>query len=149
MGKCYNSATVNASSDQVWKAIRNFHDMSWASNVITQVDEVGPADGVTPGAGRVLNGMFHETLLTFDEENKLFTYSIDDGPGAVAKDSVKNYIGRVRVLPVTHDNTAFVEWHSTYESPDEQAVGDFCNPIYHALLSELKSHFLSKGTPGA
>lgn len=141
MGQCYNSVTVNASSAKVWETIRNFHDLSWASNVITKVDKIGIVEGVTPGAKRILNEAFHETLLTFDDDKKLFSYSIDDGPAPVARDTIKSYIGTVRVLPVTNDNTAFVEWTSTYESPDDQDVSDFCNPIYHALLSALKEYF--------
>ena len=141
MGRCYNSVTLNASSDQVWETIKNFHDMSWATDVITKLEKVGENDGSTPGAKRILNDVFHETLLSIDEEGRVFTYAIADGPGPVSKDSVQNYVGTVKVYPVTDDNTAFVEWQSTYESPDDQAVGDFCNPIYHALLSALKRHF--------
>ncbi|MDA1086443.1 MAG: SRPBCC family protein [Verrucomicrobia bacterium] len=140
MGRCYNSVTVNATSDQVWDAIKDFHDMSWASGVITKLEKVGESDGSTPGAKRILNDAFHETLLSVDGEQKLFTYSIDDGPEPVSKDSVQSYVGTVKVYPVTDENTAFVEWQSNYESPDDQAVGEFCNPIYHALLSALKKH---------
>lgn len=141
MGKCYNSVVVNPSSDQVWDAIKNFHDLSWAPGVITNLEKVGEGDGDVPGAKRILNELFHETLVSIDEATKSFAYSIDDGPGPVSKDSVRNYLGTVSVHPVTNDDIAFVEWVSTYESPDDQAVGDFCNPIYHALLAALKNHF--------
>lgn len=141
MGKCYNSTTVNATSETVWEILRNFHDMSWAQGVITKVEKVGEIDGSSPGAKRILNEAFHETLLSIDEERMHLTYSIDDGPGPVSKDAVQEYIGTIIVHPVTMDGTAFVEWSSSYESPDNQAVGDFCNPIYHALLFALRSHF--------
>ncbi len=141
MGRCYNSVTVSATSDQVWETLKNFHDMSWAEGVITHVETVGDLDGATAGAKRILNEAFHETLISVDADNKQFTYSIDDGPGPVAKDAVQNYIGTVTVHSVTQDNTAFVEWESTYDSSDDQAVGDLCNPVYHALLSALKAHF--------
>ena len=140
MGKCYNTVTVSASSDKVWDTIKNFHDMSWAAGVITNLEKVGDADGSTPGAKRILNELFHETLISVDDEARVFTYSIDDGPGPVAQDAVQNYIGTVKVSPDAGDNTALVEWESTYDSPDDAAVGDFCNPIYQALLSALKSH---------
>ena len=38
---CYNSIVVNAPVDKVWAAMRDFHDMSWASGVIEKVDPVG------------------------------------------------------------------------------------------------------------
>jgi len=50
------------------------------------------------------------------------------------------------VAPITETDTSFVEWQSSYESADESAVGEFCNPIYAALLGALKKSF-SKGGP--
>ena len=125
----------------MWNAIKDFHDLSWATGVIEKLEKVGDVDGKTPGAKRVLNDAFHETLLSIDDAEKVLTYSIDDGPGPVSAASVENYVGTVRVYPVTDDDTAFVEWQSTYESPDDTAVSEFCNPIYHALLSALKNSF--------
>ena len=90
---------------------------------------------------RVLNEAFHETLLSADSKNFSFTYSIDDGPGPVSKDSVSNYVGKVSLYPVTDSGKTFVEWISTYESDSDSVVGDFCNPIYTGLLGSLKSRF--------
>jgi len=33
-----------------------------------------------------------------------------------------------------------IEWASDYEFEDPEAVADFCNPIYNALLVSLKNH---------
>ena len=141
MGKVYNSVIVAADSDRVWNTLRDFHDLSWAPDVVTSVEKVGDADGTTPGARRILNEAFHETLLTHDDDDKKLTYSIDDGPGPVARDAVNEYVGTVRVRPVTDDGTSFVEWYSEYDSRDDAAVGEFCNPIYQALLGALKKRF--------
>ena len=140
MGRCYNSVVVGASAGRVWETIRDFHQLDWGAGVVTQLDVVGDKGGGEVGAGRVLNGVFHETLLSVDNDERSFTYSIDDGPGPVAKDAVSNYIGQVRVLPVTDTDHAFVEWESTYVSDDPTAVRDFCDPIYHALLQSLCQH---------
>ena len=126
---------------QVWQTVRNFHDFSWASNVITSCEPVGNVDGNTPGAKRILNGAFHETLQSIDDSAHCFSYSIDDGPEPVSKDSVSDYIGTVRLRRITDTNQTFIEWESTYYSPDEKLVGDFCNPIYMALLEALKMSF--------
>ncbi|MHC4569002.1 MAG: SRPBCC family protein [Planctomycetota bacterium] len=141
MGRCYNSAVIGAPREKVWQAIRDFHDLGWAQGVITKVDIEGDRKGDQIGAKRILNDAFHETLLTLNDDERTFSYSIDDGPEPVSKDSVSNYIGAVRVLPITESDTTFIEWQSTYESPDDTAVGDFCNPIYVALLTALKQHF--------
>ena len=141
MGKCYNSITIAAPASEVWAALRKFHDMSWAEGVITSCVAVGdtPADQV--GAQRVLNDAFHETLRSVDDASRRFTYTIDDGPGPVSKGAVNNYVGDVHVAPITENDTSFVEWQSSYDSADESAVGEFCNPIYVALLTALKKSF--------
>ena len=85
---CYNSTVVPANVDDVWEALRSFHDLGWASGVITQLDVVGDVADGQVGAQRILNDAFHETLRSLDDANREFTYSIDDGPGPVAADAV-------------------------------------------------------------
>jgi hypothetical protein len=112
-----------------------------AKGVVDRVDVVGDKAGDQVGAGRVLNGAFHETLLGLDDEDRVVLYSIDDGPGAVSRDAVRNYRGRVQVFPLTATNRSFVLWTSRYDSPNDAAVGELCNPIYQALLGALQRHF--------
>lgn len=137
---CYNSCVVNAPVDRVWSALRNFHDLSWARGVVQKVERIGEAGGDQIGARRVLNGVFHETLLALNDADRELKYSIDDGPGPVSKDSVSGYRGRARVMPVTDLNGAFVEWSSSWED-SSGGVREFCDPIYKALLDALKTHF--------
>ena len=98
---CMNTTVLNAPVDRVWTALRDFHDMSWAANVITDLTPVGEASGTEVGAGRILNGAFHETLRSLDDDARTLTYSIDDGPGPLAPGEVVGYRGELRVLPVT------------------------------------------------
>ncbi len=143
MGNCYNSIVINTDPEEAWNALRNFHDMSWASEIITSVVKVGDKQSDEIGAKRILNNAFHESLLELDDPSMSFEYSIDDGPGPVSKDAVSDYIGRVRVAPVTANGQTFVEWSSNYQSPDDSSVGELCNPIYQALLQALKAHLES------
>ncbi len=140
MGRCYNSITVNASADKVWALLRNFHDLGWAAGVVENLEVVGDRAADQLGAKRILNGAFHETLIALNDADRSLQYRIDDGPGPVARDAVANYIGRVRVAPITADGTTFVEWSSSYDSADDAAVGNLCNPIYQALLGALQKH---------
>ena len=139
MGKCYNSTVVNTPIEKVWQTIRNFHDMSWASDVITKVEVVGEKGGIEAGSKRILNDAFHETLVSIDKHSFTFSYSIDDGPEPVSKSSVSNYIGIVKLFPITDSNSTFIEWSSSYESAEDDDVGDFCNPLYASLLASLKA----------
>jgi carbon monoxide dehydrogenase subunit G len=137
MGKTHQSIEIGAPADRVWQTIRNFHDFSWAPNVITNVESVGETPGVEVGAIRVLNGVFRETLQSLDDDEKTFTYSIDDGPSPVSKDDVKNYVGRVTVRQADQGDGTVVEWSSTWQDNDE-AAAEFCHTIYVALLQDMK-----------
>jgi len=137
---CYNSCAVNAPVDKVWTALSNFHDMSWASRVIESVEVVGDKGRDEIGAGRILNGVFHETLRAIDHDARVLEYSIDDGPGPVAKGVVNGYIGRVRVAPITTTDGSFIEWSSRWDKSNGE-VEDFCNPIYQALMNAMVAHF--------
>ncbi len=138
---CYNTAVINAPAGEVWNALKNFHDWSWSKNVITSLDIVGDKGPNEVGAKRVLNGGIPETLLSVDEASKSLTYSIDDGPADLSKDNMEGYVGSITVYPVTDDNSTFVLWTSKWEADKSGGVADFCNPIYQALLNDLKSHF--------
>ncbi|MDX1757811.1 MAG: SRPBCC family protein [Marinobacter sp.] len=139
MGRCYNTIDIDAPVDVVWNRLRNFHDMSWAEGVITDVKAVGDKGGLDIGAKRILNDAFHETLVTMDPAHYTFSYSIDDGPGPVAKDAVERYIGTVKLSP-SGEGTR-VEWSSEFTSAADDEVAEFCNPIYSALLDALKKSF--------
>lgn len=137
MGQTYQSIVIDAPADEVWETVRDFHDMSWAANVVTSVEVVGETRGDQVGAVRILNGAFRETLQSLDDEERTFTYSIDDGPSPVSSQEVSDYRGRVQVRPITEGGGTFVEWSSSWERNDE-AVHDFCHGIYVALLADLK-----------
>jgi hypothetical protein len=136
MGSTFQEIEINAPANTVWRAISNFHELGWAPNVVTGVEVVGDRPGTEPGAGRVLNGVFHETLQTLDSDAMTFTYSIDQGPPPLLDGDYNNYIGKV-VVEDKGDSTR-VEWTSSWEQNDE-SIYDFCHPIYVALLKDMKA----------
>ena len=141
MGQCYNSVVVLAPVDDVWKALRNFHDMSWAPNVISKLEIVGDKSGTEAGAKRKLNDVFEETLVDINDKDRSLTYSIDNGPAPLNSEAVDSYAGAVKAFPVTATGQTFVLWTSDYVTADDAAVGEFCNPIYQGLLNDLAAHF--------
>ena len=140
MGKTYQTAVIYAPVAQVWNKIKNFHDLSWGSAIVEKCEAVGSKAGDQIGASRILNDAFHETLVELSELDKSLKYSIDDGPAPVSKDDVKDYIGAVRLIPITENDTCLIEWSSSWESPKDDAC-DFCHNIYVALINELKKAF--------
>jgi hypothetical protein len=140
MGKCVSSAVVNAPVDEVWRVLRNFHDMSW-TKAIESLEPVGDARSDQVGAKRILNGAIHETLRAIDDIAHIFQYQITDGPSPISKDDLKFYYGTVSVLPVTDQNASFVMWATRFESKDDAVTQQFCDPFYIAFLAHLKAHF--------
>jgi len=137
---CYNTRVVPAPIGDVWKALRNFHDMSWAAGVIDKLEPVGKLASDQIGARRILNGVFHETLHALDDKNHEIRYTIDAGPDALAPENVTDYVGQVRVFPVTDRGHTFVEWSSRWQD-SKGGVKEFCDPIYNALLNALVTRF--------
>lgn len=137
MGQTYQSVLINAPVDKVWARVRDFHDMSWAPDIITSIEVLGERKGDEPGARRIINGMFHETLCELSDAERSFRYRIDDGPSPVSRADVKNYFGQVSVRPVTGCGNTFVEWSSSWELNDK-AAARFCHAIHVALLVALK-----------
>jgi len=137
MGKCYNKIEIGAPIATVWQTINNFHDMSWAEGVITSLVKIGDVSGSEIGAKRFLNDAIQETLVSLDDNHFRFTYSIDDGPGPIAKSAVENYLGVVKLSEIS--TGTLVEWSSSFDSDDENSVTEFCDPIYTALLGALKN----------
>ena len=135
------SKEIDAPISEVWSKFNNFHDLSWAPNVITNVEKVGSIDGGKVGAKRFLNNAFHETLVEIDHDEYMLKYSIDDGPSPVSKEEVSNYYGVIKLSPTTESNRTHVEWSSSWESNVEDAV-EFCQGIYVALLNELAASFM-------
>ncbi len=136
MGKTEQSVIIQALSEKVWDTIRNFHDMSWAPNVISKCAPVGDRKGDQIGAKRVLNDAFQETLMEFNEPDRTFRYTIDDGPSPVSTNDISGYVGVVRVKDLG-DGSTQVEWGSSWAGKDEE-VYDFCHPLYVAMLEDLK-----------
>ena len=121
----------------MWATVRDFHDLSWAPGVGEAVETVGDKVCDQVGAKRVLNGVFHETLVGLSDIQRTFRYTIDDGPSPASKDEVSDYVGCVQVRSITEGGGSFVEWSSSWEAKDDAAV-EFCHTIYVALLGQLK-----------
>jgi len=137
MGKTHQTIDINAPAESVWAAMRNFHDMSWSKNVITECKPVGDIAGDQVGAQRLLNQAFSETLRELDDAQRTFSYTIDEGPSPISSKDVTNFVSRVRVEPSGDGQGTTVEWSSSWEGGEEAA--DFCRPIYIALLDDLKA----------
>lgn len=137
MGSISETIEIQAPVEQVWQAVRYFHNADWAPHVITQCEAVGDRPGDEVGASRIINGMFRQTLLTLDDAGRTFTYSLDKGPAPVSNRDVENYVGRVTVRQAEDNDRTLVEWSSSWEGNDE-AASDFLRIIYRGFLVDMR-----------
>ena len=54
------------------------------------------------------------------------------------KPEERSVVGEVQVFPVTDGDAAFVLWTASWDD-SEGGVTEFVNPIYQALLGDLKA----------
>lgn len=134
------SIIIDAPIDAVWKKLSDFHDLSWAPNVIASVDIVGSIGGSSPGAKRILNGAFHETMIEINNDEHVLKYTIDDGPSPISKNDVDNYVGIISLSNAKDSSGTLVEWTSSWDCSVDDAV-EFCEGIYVALLGDLVKSF--------
>lgn len=140
MPETNQSIDISAPISDVWAKISNFHDFSYAPNVITSLDKVGDLDGYQIGAKRVLNNAFHETLVEIDNGAYYLKYSIDDGPSPISKKEISNYFGIIQLSASADSVQTHVSWTSSWDSESNDGV-EFCRGIYVALLNELLASF--------
>lgn len=136
MRQCYESIIINAPIERVWDAVKDFHDFSWAAGVIDSCEAVGELGGSETGARRILNGVFHETLLECNPSVYRIRYSLDDGPSPVSSQEIRSYVAILALHPISANDSTFAEWRSSWESQSE-AAHDFFSLIYAALLRAL------------
>lgn len=136
----YNSIVVDAPADQVWSILRDFNDMSWAEGIVESVTSENGKSGTEVGAVRMINGAIRETLQSFDDEARCFSYSIDDGPEVFSSDMLEGYIGQARVSPITATGQSFVEWSSDWQH-SKGDIASACDPLYVGLLGLLAQKF--------
>jgi hypothetical protein len=117
----YVSGIINLPVEKVWAYARDFnghHD--WHPIIAESHIEGGkPSDQV--GAIRNFKladgGHLRESLLSFSELDRSFTYDI-----IVSPLPVKNYIATFTCKPVTEGNKTFVEWTANFDTlPENEA----------------------------
>jgi len=139
MPSCYQTRVINAPIEKVWDTIKDFHDLSWAPSVVKSCEKVGKVAKDKAGAKRLLNGVFEETLISIDEAQHTFLYSIDEAPESpVSSDEVSNYVGVVSLLSITQTDETFMEWKSSWKS-DSIEGEEFCHTLYVAMMADLNA----------
>ena len=119
MARAYASRIIKAPVETVWSVVRNFNGLpTWAVGIVDSKIE-GGLDADVVGCVRSFHTKdgthIRERLLTLDDARYTFTYNFEKPAFPV-----KNYIATMRLMPVTHGDTTFIEWEATFD----EAPGD-------------------------
>lgn len=119
MATAVYSIVLDSAADDVWQVIRPFDHYGWAGVEGETIIEDGKAPDQVGAVRRFSSGdsIIRQVLLAHSDVERSFTYAFR-GCSPVA---VENYTATLRVLPVSADNRAFVEWSATFDcAPDER-----------------------------
>ncbi len=114
--KITESITINAPPAAVWKAVGNFHDMSWLPGVVKTEGDGGDTPDVAHRTLTLQNGAtIVESLYKYDADAMSYSYRIDSVDVKVLP--VNNYSSTIIVLP-GENGTSNVEWRGAFYRGD-------------------------------
>jgi hypothetical protein len=126
---------LNVAADEVWKLIGGFNTLpDWHPAIEkSELEEEGNMRRLSLAGG----GTVVEKLVKFDDNERVYTYSIIDSPLPV-----KNYEATIRVKDVGEGHTT-VEWSSEFEAEGaaENEAIDIIAGIYQTGFDNLKKIF--------
>jgi len=120
MARAYASTILDAPIETVWAAIRDFNGLPSWHPAITRSEIEDGLDSDVVGCVRRFwladGAMVRERLLSFDDRFTTFSYNFE-----TPAFPVKNYVARVRLLPVTREDRTFAEWEASFDEAPEDA----------------------------
>ncbi len=105
-----HTQVIEASADDVWAALRTMDDIDLYSSFIGRVEWTGPKD---VGGQRICytpdgTGYFKETVVAFDDHNRTYSYSLDEGA------PVQGMVNTFNVVDLGY-KTSMIVWTSNYD----------------------------------
>jgi hypothetical protein len=134
------STIVNAPTDRVWAAMRDFnnHDR-WHPAVATSVIERGHSSDKVGCVRRFRlkdGSELREQLLTLSDLEQTYAYCLLDTPIPLF-----NYVAHVRLLPVTDGDRTFWQWQCRFTAPageEESLAHTVGTQIYEAGFEAMR-----------
>ena len=130
---------IDASADDIWSLLREMDDIDRYSSAISKVSWKGiKGEGgqriCYPPEGQ--SGYFKESILSFDDINRTYTYSLDEGM------PIKGMVNSFKVVDLGYQKSMIV-WTSVYDQfmdnpqmSEEQFLG-FVNQTIGEMIGNL------------
>ncbi|WP_192954805.1 SRPBCC family protein [Gallaecimonas mangrovi] len=137
------SAIIDATPETVWASLRDFSGPAlWVRNITSSDIEDGLAPDQVGAIRRLVfdtGSSIRERLIALSDHDRYFRYALlptDDLP-------IKDYSGKVQVLPVTDGNRAMVHWcgNFTIRKGDPAEVCAWVQGIYQRDIEDMQIWF--------
>ncbi|GAB5468505.1 MAG: hypothetical protein Kilf2KO_15350 [Rhodospirillales bacterium] len=143
------STVIDAPLQAVWRLLRDFNSHEdWHPAIAESVIEGGRA-GDEVGAVRRFalrdGAVLREQLLALSDRDHSFSYCILASPLPLY-----DYVSQVRLRPVTDGQATFMEWRSSFQTPQgqEESLATLVRrQIYEAGFAALKRRFARPSGP--
>ena len=123
MVKIFVSSIIEAPTVEVWEIVRDFNDMpNWHPAIARSMIEGGR---LSDAIGCVRNfylqdgTQIREQLLMLSDFDYQFSYAVLE-----SELDVKNYIARLKFIPVTDKNHTFGEWTAEFNTTSGKRSGN-------------------------
>jgi len=137
----YSSLVLPAAVDVVWPLVRPFDGLPVWHPVIADSSLTEGAEGQVGAVRRLVTadgGVVVERLLTLDDADHTFTYTILESPFPV-----RRYVSTLRLAPVTATGETFAEWSAEFDSEaevEQEMVKTFADGVFATGLAGLRDH---------
>ena len=120
--QAHETKIIDAPAEKAWSVIREFSNVhTWHQDVVEVLSiDHGPGDRV--GCLRRIRlrneAIFVERLLALSDIERFYSYTVVEGPAPV-----RDYVGTVRLTPVTLTSQTLVSWTSVFDPSQGDGTG--------------------------
>lgn len=123
MAKIYFSRIIPADIETVWAVLGDFHGIAdWVNIIASNTPEDGSGRGTVGSVRRLTMAdgrKVGERLVAYDGVERRYSYEFTEDTKPFP---TRRFIATVHILPVTTENTTFLEWYSEFDADHEVEI---------------------------
>ncbi len=146
MPEVCESGIIDATADKAWSLLRDFGGLkNYADDIVScEIEEGRPADQVGAIRHLVIQGGLEvrERLIALSDQERYLKYNLVPPETLPMRD----YIARLRVVPITDEGKALVELSGTFsvaEGHNPEEVQELVRSVYKAGIKGMQNYIVN------